>query len=377
MIRMRKRGKLKYLLNTVLFTLLVTYQICASEIQKVSEIPSINFQVSNKIIKIDKLDSFNATDLAVNKSAVLFTNRRNIYLLKKGQNKLKKYDMGTELPISAWFSPICASAKNFFIHVADYPSVQQEDDALKYRGDFIAAPSSVGFVIIENNLHKQRQIKSLKIVSRSFVQNGKENSKVDFSDLVQSCAYYGGQVFLGSYGSIGKADLNKETIALIDQDEEMTFNRNKIFIENKFIWINKDEGGLDGASIEKWSHKNIKINDYSINNGYDMISYTAFARHKGKMIIGTTHGLFSLDEQTGRFAHFDLGKEVTSMPIDNLVQWDGYLWSFTGGQWFQIDIEKHTAIRLIDEDKNKFTNGVFFDGTWILIGPSGIWKKEK
>lgn len=360
-----------------MFTWLINYNVFADSTQKLSEIPSINFQVSNNLITLTKLADFNATNLVANKNTVLIADHRKIYMLKKGRNKLQKLDINSEPKESAWFSPICANTKDFIIHIADYPSIQQDEDASKYRGDFIAAPSSRGFVIIDDNLKNQRHIQSLKIVSRPPTQIGDYNKTVVFSDLVQSCTFYGNKVFLGSYGSLGKADFKKETIGLIDEDEEMTFNRYPIFVEKKYIWIEKDEGGLGGASIEKWSHQNTKIGGFYIDNGYDVVSYTTFIRHKGQMIVGTTHGLFSLDEKTGRFTRFDLGKEISSMPTENLLQHDGYLWGFINGEWFRIDTKKRLAIKQVDTNKNKFTNGVFFDGAWILIGSSGIWKKKR
>lgn len=374
---MFKRGKLKYLLNVIVLTLLINCNIFADSAQKLSEISSINFKVSSKIITLAKLSDFNVTDLVTNKNTVLMTDHRKIYVLKKGRNKLQKLDISSEPKESAWFSPICTNTKDFIIHIANYPNVQQDEDASKYRGDFIAAPSSQGFVTIDKNLKNQRHIQSLKIVSRPPTQIGDYNKTVGFSDLVQSCTFYGNKVFLGSYGLLGKADFKKETIELIEEDEEMTFNRYPIFVEKEFIWIEIDEGGMGGASVEKWSHQNTKVGGFYIDNGDDVISYTAFIRHKGQMIVGTTHGLFSLDEKTGRFTRFDLGKEISSMPTENLLQHDGYLWGFINGEWFRIDTKKRLAIKQVDSNKNKFTNGVFFDGAWILIGSSGIWKKKK
>lgn len=366
-----------YLLQTALLTLLLISNTFANDGQRLSEIPSINFQVSNEIIKLSKLSDFNATDLVTNNDTVLIADHRKIYVLKKGRNNLQALNMGSESQESIWFGPICANTKGFIIHLADYSRLQSDEDESKYRGDFIAAPSSRGFIIINNDLISKHYIKSLKITHRPLTQNEDYNKTIDFKDLVQSCTSYGGKMYLGNYGSLGKADFKKETIELIDEDEEMAFNRYPIFIEKESIWIEKDEGGMGGASIEKWSRKNTKISGFYIDNEYDVVSYTAFIRHKGQMIIGTTHGLFSLNEKTGRFTRFNLGQHISLLPTDNLIQHDGCLWSFIDGQWFKIDVKKRIAIRQVDVNKNKFTNGVFFNGSWILIGPSGIWKKKK
>ncbi len=367
-------NKMKFLLRIALLVLLATCSAFADKAQKLSEIPSITFKLSSKIIKLEKLSDFNATDIIANKDTLLVSDHRKIWAFKKGNSKLRELNISTEIPESAWFGPICANQKGFAIHFSDYPVPQHDEDSLKGRGAFIAAPSSKGFILTDNNLINQRHIKSLTITSRPPTKIGDYNKSTQFSDLVQSCMYYNNKLFIGAYGSLGKADLKNEAIELIDEDEEMTFNRHPIFVEKDAIWIEIDEGGLGGTSIEKRQHKNNKSSVFYIDNEYDIVSYSSFVRHNRQMIVGTTHGLFSLDEKTGCFTRFYLGQRISSMPTEHLIEQDGYLWAFIDGQWFQIDIEQHTAIKHVDADKNKFTNGVFFDGAWILIAPSGVWR---
>jgi hypothetical protein len=223
-----------------------------------------------------------------------------------------------------------------------------------------------------------RYLSTLTIKSRPphDPENGPEDTRsAQYSEHVQSCWWDGKKMVIGSYGSLGKANFDRGTIDLLDEDVGLSFNRLPMLVERGNIFVGVDEGGLGGTWLEKRPAFGKPIS-FSIDSDgeFDIVSFQALVRHQGRLIVGTSHGLFSLDEKSGRFLHFAFGEKLSRSPVTSLVSHGGFLWAFMGEEWLRIDIAKQAVVRYGDARTPSLITGRPFGNGWLLSGPTGVWK---
>lgn len=339
------------------------------------EIPAIAFQVSTQPVDLIRLSDFGAHEVVATKKIALINDGRNIWFFRGKKNKLEKKSFA-DLPREAnWYGPVCAMGDRFVIAVQDYPEERLEKDSNAHRGSFVEGPTSPGFVLLSPS-EAARYLQSLTVVSRppqEFSPNPEDPENALFSDDVQSCAWDGTSLFIGSYGSVGKANFDTGNIALIEEDYEQTFSRLPLLVEAQALWFGLDEGGLGGASlVMRPFHGETK--DFFIANGEDIVSFSALTRHDGRLITGTSHGLFQLDERSGHFQRLEFGEKYSGSRVTTLISHKGFLWAFIGGEWLRIDLKKQRAVRYVNSTPTELTTGIPFRRIWLLAGPTGVWK---
>jgi len=340
-----------------------------------SDIPAIAFQVSTKPVDLTRLSDSGAHEIVANKKIALINDGRSIRLFSGKNNTLEKKAF-PYLPREAnWYGPSCAMGDTFVFAVQNYPEEQLEKESIAPRGSFIEGPTTTGFVLL-SPAKADRYLPSLTVASRppqEFNPNPDDPESQLFSDKVQSCAWNGTSLFIGSYGSVGKTNFDTGTIDLIEEDYEETLNRFPLFVEKKALWFGLDEGGLGGASlVMRPFHGETK--DFSIANGEDIVSFSALTRHEGRLIAGTSHGLFQLDEVSGGFQRLAFGEKYSGSRVTTLISYNGSLWAFIGGEWLCIDLKKRMAMRYVNSTPTELTTGTPFNSTWLLAGPTGVWK---
>lgn len=343
--------------------------------EQLSEVPAIAFQVSTQPVDLIRLSDFGAHEVVATKKIALINNGRNIWLFSGNKNKLEKKSFA-DLPREAnWYGPVCVGGDRFVIAVQDYPEEQREKDSLAPRGSFVEGPSSPGFLLLSPS-KADRYVPSLTVVSRppqEFSPNTEDPENALFSDDVQSCAWDGTSLFIGSYGSVGKANFATGNIELIEEDYDQTLSHLPLLVEAQALWFGLDEGGLGGASlVMRPFHGETK--DFFIANGEDLVSFSALARHEGRLITGTSHGLFLLDERSGHFQRLEFGEKYSGSRVTTLVSHKGFLWAFIGGEWLRIDLKKQKAVRYVHASPTELTTGTPFRRIWLLAGPTGVWK---
>lgn len=343
--------------------------------EKLSDIPAIAFQVSTKPVDLTRLSDFGAHEVVASKKIALINNGRSIWFFKGNNNTLEKKSFAY-LPREAnWYGPVCAMGETFVFALQNYPEEQLEKESIAPRGSFIEGPTTTGFVLL-SPAKADRYLPSLTVASRppqEFNPNPDDPESQLFSDKVQSCAWNGTSLFIGSYGSVGKANFDTGTIDLIEEDYEETLNRFPLFVEKKALWFGLDEGGLGGASlVMRPFHGEPK--DFSIANGEDIVSFSALTRHEGRLIVGTSHGLFQLDEISGHFQRLNFDEKYSGSRVTALISHNGFLWAFIGGEWLRIDLKKRKAARYVSSPPTELTTGTPFNNIWLLAGPTGVWK---
>lgn len=343
--------------------------------EKLSDIPAITFQVSTQPVEFIRLSDFGAHEVVATKKIALINNGRNIWLFRGNKNKLEKKSFANLPPEANWYGPVCAEGDTFIIAVQDYPEEQLEKDSNAPRGSYVEGPTSPGFMLLSPS-KADRYLKSLTVVSRppqEFNPNTEDPENVLFSNDVQSCAWDGTSLFIGSYGSVGKANFDTGNIELIEEDYDQTLSHLPLFVEAQTLWFGLDEGGLGGAAlVMRPFHGETK--DFFIENGEDIVSFSALTRHEGRLLTGTNHGLFQLDERSGHFQRLEFGEKYSGSRVTTLVSHKGFLWAFIGGEWLRIDLKKQKAVRYVNSPPTELTTGIPFNRIWLLAGPTGVWK---
>ncbi len=358
--------------------LLVAIATCSlvARAEAMSDIPTTRFKVSTEAGEFTRLSDTAGFSIAATGGAALISGNRSMSFLRKGSARLEKVSLDGLPPDANWFSPICAAGRYFVVAVDDYSAAQQDKESNSPRGSFRVGPKAKGFLVVSPG-QKNRYLSSLRVTSRPpFHFEGDDTRSAAFADYVQSCAWNGQSLYLGSYGSLGIANIDKETIELVSEDEEEELSRLPLIIDGATLWYGIDEGGLDGAAIVKRTAGK-EEKSWAINNGEDIVSYTALAKHQGQLLVGTSHGLFQLDEKAGRFQRLDVDPDVAGRPITSLTSQGGFLWVFAEGEWLKVDLKRRTTVRYVDRAQKgqaNFTAGIFFDGAWLLVGPDGIWR---
>lgn len=370
---MTRRRAYTYLVGLGL-TLLVPTTALA---EKLAEIPSKTFRMSKQAISLSYLSDIEAREIVTNGDIALINSGRTISLLKANSGKLEERKVGVVANGSPWYGTTCAMKDGFVIALQDYPEDQRDKENSTPRGGFRAGPAPKGFAIIGPS-SPDRHLSTLTVTSRP--SPGPDNLPEDtrsklFSDHVQSCWWDGKNMVIGSYGSLGKADFDQGTIDLMEEDEGLSFSRFPLLVEATAIFVGFDEGGMGGAWLVKMPAFGKRMN-FSIDTeeDFNVVSFSALVRHQGKLVIGTSHGLFSLDERSGHFLRFDFGKRLSGLPVATLVSHKGFLWVFMGDEWLRVDVPKQKAVRYSDALSSPLITGRPFGDGWLLSGPAGMWK---
>ncbi|GEM_PF-5872400 len=336
-----------------------------------AEIPSVQFRLSTQATALVRLGDIGATEIVANRNIALINGGRSLWQARANGNKLEERPVSGFANGAAWYGPMCAMRDGFVIAVQHYPEAQRVKEDGTPRGGFRAGPAPRGFVILRPT-SPDRYLGALRVTSRP-LHSAEDTGSNLYSEHVQSCAWDGRAMVLGSYGSLGKADFDAGSIELIDEDEELSFSRFPLLVEARAIWVGTDEGGMGGAALEMRPAAG-KPRQFRIDAGEDVVTFSALARHQGRLVVGTSHGLFALDEQSGRFWRFDFGAALAYAPVTGLLSHNGFLWVFIGDQWLRVDVINRQALRYVDSVAAPLTTGTPFDGGWILSGPAGVWK---
>lgn len=361
--------------NHLLFLVLMLLAPTFANGEKLSDIPAIAFQVSTKPVALSRLSDSGAHEIVANKKIALINDGRNIWLFKGNNSNLEKKSFTKSPQGTTWYGPVCSMGDTFVVAVQDYPEEQLEKESTAPRGSFIEGPSGAGFIVL-SPAKADRYLPSLTVASRppqEFTPYPSDTESQLFSDTVQCCAWDGTSLFLGSYGSVGKANFAAATIDLIEEDSEQTLSHVPLFVEKNALWVGLDEGGLGGASlVMRPFHGETK--SFFIANDEDVVSFSALARHEGRLLAGTSHGLFQLDETSGHFQRLDFGEKYSGSRVTTLISHNGSLWAFIGNEWLCIDLKKRKAVRYINSTPTELTTGTPFNNIWLLAGPTGVWK---
>jgi len=355
---------------TILGLIIFTPKVILAD--KSLDFPFKKFLLSKQTISLTHLSSVEAKEIVTNGNIALINTGRNIWTIKANDNKLVQKNFSTLNNSSIWYGVTCAFHDGFFIAVGDYPEERRNKENKSPSGGFLAGPTPKGFIFLSKTL-TERYLSNFIITSQSD-DSSKDNRKKIFSYHLNGCAQHNNNIVIGSYGSLGIADFNNGTIELIDEDEEPMYNRLPLHVEKKAIWNGMDEGGGNGGAWLEMRPFSGKVKQYNLSSNEEFRYVTALIRHRKKLFIGTNNGLFSLEENSGHFWHFDFGKQLTNMPVSKLLSHNGFLWVFIGGEWLQVDVVNKKAIWYVDSLLTRLVTGSPFSDGWLLSGPSGIWK---
>lgn len=343
------------------------------------------YRVSVRHVSPKLISPVEAPLITTNGRLALINDNRHLWWLDAMHLKLEALESTAVAHESTWYGPACAHANGFVIAVSDYPDPQKDTEAETPRGGYRAGPSPRGVLILDRSgLH--RHLPALSVRSHPPVPSPQSGSTEEseelfhftpptvFNHLILSCARQRDKLMFGAYGALGTADVEHGTMDLVQHDYELNFNRVPLWIDASGIWFGIDEGGMGGAGLDHLRGSGDERH-YSIRaqEDGDIVVVTALVRHRGHMMVGTTHGLFRLDERTGSFSRLDFRHTWSNAMVTDLVSHQGFLWSFQGGHWLRIDIRARHAVRYAPAQPAKFEMGRPFGKGWLLSSEHGVW----
>lgn len=347
-----------------------------SHAEKLEEIPSIELKIRKDSIKVTLLGKHEARQIETNGKTALISSGRELFIVSGSNGSTKLKPLRTKGPASRWHGAICAYQSGYLVAIQDYPEDQLARDSTSPRGSFRAGPAQSGLMLFTPP-RGTKYLPAIKIASRPEVDPEYQTliaENQEFSHLAQSCAAREKNIFLASYGSLGILNLQNNNIALLEEDLELAFNRSPLLVEKDKLVFGKDEGGMGGAVLAIRA-ENGKARYYTINTDdeYEIVSFEALTRHQGKLFAGTSHGLFMLDEKTGKFTKMNLGEHFPSSKVNSLISHGNQLWVFADGNFLRIDLEKKRGTILATNPAINFHLGMPFGDDWILAGEESIW----
>lgn len=366
------------LIKTLFFFFLITLHSPIFA-EKLSGIAVINIQTSVQPISLSKLSDLSAREIETTAQEALINDGRSLWAIKKGSRTLDKFKLNGLPEDANWFNTVCSTGDSLFVAVSDYPENQRNADLGGTRGTFVVGPRGLGFlfIMLPTSIGAWSYTHLPKISSRPIHSSNPSATEPQQSiDEIQSCSWNGNDLFFGSYGALGKVNRVFGTIDLLNEDTEQSLSRFPLLAEKSGLWYAVDEGGLDGAALVYHPFKGEGVS-YVIDNGEDIVAYRALVRHNGHLIVGTTHGLFLLDERSGNFQRFEFSQSFPDLYVTSLISHNNSLWAFIGGNWLKIDLTNSRAIRYLTQPPSNWLNGRPFDGSWILLSPNGIWKSHR
>lgn len=343
------------------------------------------YRVSVRHVSPKLISPVEAPLITTNGRLALINDNRHLWWLDAMHLKLEALESTAVAHESTWYGPACAHANGFVIAVSDYPDPQKDTEAETPRGGYRAGPSPRGVLILDRSgLH--RHLPALSVRSHPPVPSPQSGSTEEseepfhftpptvFNNLILSCARQRDKLMFGAYGALGTADVEHGTMDLVQHDYGLNFNRVPLWIDASGIWFGINEGGMGGAGLDHLRGSGDERH-YSIRaqEDGDIVVVTALVRHRGHMMVGTTHGLFRLDERTGSFSRLDFRHAWSNAMVTDLVSHQGFLWSFQGGHWLRIDIRTRHAVRYAPAQPTKFEMGRPFGKGWLLSSEHGVW----
>lgn len=349
---------------------------------QLADIPLEKYRVEAHHFSPELIGHVEAPLISAHGRLALITDNRRLWWLEASNLQLQALESTAGADGSVWYGCVCAHADGFVVAVSDYPDPQRNREAETPRGGFRTGPEPKGLLILGRTGQRQH-LPALAVASHPPVPSFPSESSEEplylvpptvFNSPIQSCVQQGSKLVLGAYGALGVADVERGTIDLVQYDYGLEFNREPLWIDASGIWFGIDEGGMGGAGLEHLASSG-KEGHYSIRaqDDGDIVVVTALTRHRGRIMVGTTHGLFRLNEKTGGFSGFDFGRPWSNEMVTYLVSHQGYLWSFQGGQWLRIDTRTRRAVLYAPSESTKFLMGQPFGKGWLLSGEHGLW----
>lgn len=159
-------------------------------------------------------------------------------------------------------------------------------------------------------------------------------------------------------------------------------NISGLFVENNELWIGKNEEGLDVVDINTGRLLRT-YNKFSGANGLKSNFVTClYKTPDGKLLAGTTNGLYLYNPSTKDFKIVDPATarlSVSCLTADH----DGNIWIgtfFSGVHYLDMHSLKVKSIQLDFSDKGRFNNTVTsvlednYHNIWLSTESSGLWR---
>lgn len=367
------------LIRTLILFFLIPLHSSPIFAEELSGIAVINIQTSIQPISLSKLSDLSAREIETTAQEALINDGQSLWTIKKGARTLSKLRLNGLPEDANWFNSICSTEDSLFVAVSNYPESQRNTDLGGSRGTFIVGPHGLGFlfIMLPTSIGAWSYTHLPKITSRPIrYPNPSATESQQSIDEIQSCSWNGNDLFFGSYGALGKVNRLFGTIDLLNEDTEQSLSRFPLLAEKSGLWYAVDEGGLGGAALIHHPFDMDSIS-YAIHNGEDVVAYRALIRHDGHLIVGTTHGLFLLDERSGNFQRFEFSQSFPDLHVTSLISHNNSLWAFMGGNWLKIDLTNSRAVQYLTQPPSNWVSGRPFDGSWILLSSNGIWKSNR
>ncbi len=342
------------------------------------------YTITPRSLPIAKLDEQAAETILANGSLAVIDRGESLGLLRRGARAPEPF---VALPMhpNIGFDALCLAGESFFVGIHESRPATSPPLAERVRETQPTATGTpLGFYKFSLSNNPQRAgvteiqfIETLKITAHPqpadmpFAYQGPASLR----QAIQSCAWDGQGLYLGMAGALGRTDLERQTIDLIEVDDEATarLNRRPMFLDQDGMWLAYDDGGAGPGWLRSPLRRG-KSKRFVIENGEDTVAYSAIVRHRGAIYVGTSHGLFRLDEASASFVFQDLGQGSPGANINQLYSDASGLWVFSGGEWLRLDPKNRSGIRFVTQPHAILVTGAPFDGYWLIGGPDGVWR---
>lgn len=137
---------------------------------------------------------------------------------------------------------------------------------------------------------------------------------MDVPPVIQSCQATNSGMYIGFNGGLAHVDLQRLDAVMINQDEELPYNRNAILIEKNERWVMLDEGGLGAAYLEHtltdtlFAHLILGISHHELLPD-------GIVRFEGDIYTSSLAGIVKIEEDLKRFTHYQLSQDPTEMRV--------------------------------------------------------------
>lgn len=270
-----------------------------------------------------------------------------------------------------WFGQICQLDNGLLISVGSYPEDRRLKEEQAPRGSFVMGPVPIGWLQLTGSDASIRAIDSIRFPHGH-----------DVPPVFQSCQSTDTGMYIGFNGGLAHVDLDRLVAVMIDQDDELPYNRNAILIENDQRWVMLDEGGLGAAYLEH-TLPDTTMAHWILGFSHHEVLPDGIVRFSDHIYTSSLAGIVKIEVEQKRFTHYQVSQNPTEMRVYGVKAMANHLLGTREDGWIRLipSSGRATLYRLEDGLSNDIYDVAEVgdsliiateEGARILKQPSGL-----
>ena len=305
-----------------------------------------------------------------------FVSNREVWIKTRGRDLVELSKVVTLPKGFDWYQSASLAGDKLVLGVGNYTEDRRQKDMKASRGEYVEGPREAGILIVQLNPLKATFVPEFKVVVKPVLPPLPPGTPVEAQGMflapdlltpsVQSFLWDGKDLYVGGYGQLAKLNLDKKTAEILEYDVGLTVNRTSLWKEGGVLWYTADEGGLDGAWIERIERG--RATRYRLLNYYLTVP-DAILRYENRLLASSLAGVVEIDEGKKIFTHYKLTEDKTKMRVYKLSAIEGGLWGLREDGWVKFDLPKKSAIHFQLKGSNVSNNIYaigYFEGQWFI-----------